>query len=115
VLIAAADKRFLGPAVLRDGAGALDRGIKAAPYPSTRGDYQPPQQPREGNGNQGNGQRYPPMALNIAHEPDTVLLPARRPDLVIGAVFTETPLVGRDATIKFKSCSRAGEFFLPCN
>jgi hypothetical protein len=40
------------------------------------------------------------MALNIAHEPDTVLLPARRPDLVIGAVFTETPLVGRDATIK---------------
>ena len=48
------------------------------------------------------------MALNIAHEPDTVLLPARRPDLVIGAVFTETPLVGRDATIKLKSCSRAG-------
>ena len=47
------------------------------------------------------------MALNIAHEPDTVLLPARRPDLVIGAVFTETPLVGRDATIKLKSCSRA--------
>jgi hypothetical protein len=81
---------------------------KAAPYPATYRGHKPPQQPEERNGDQRNRQRYPPMTLNILDEPGTVLPPAGRPNLLIGAVFTEPALVGGDTTIKLKSGACGG-------
>jgi hypothetical protein len=61
---------------------------KAARYPSTRRDYQLPQEPDEWKGDQGNGQRHSPMSLSILHELRTMLLPAWHPNLIIWAVST---------------------------